>query len=509
MCGLLFAQNIPDIDFKRFSGALRKQQWRGPDYQQVKKIADNVFLGHVRLAILDPDVRASQPFRSQCGRYQILFNGEIYNHLKIRKELNLNCITMSDTETILEGFVHIGGEIFEKLEGMFAVVIWDAEETDFWAARDRYGIKPLFHYPGELSGAHIYASECASIRSLVDCEVDQESVREWKLIRRPAQRKSFFKNIEEVLPGSIVRNGKTIRQLEKYNLESRCYDLKNLQKLISESVVEHELSDVENVALLSGGIDSSLITMFSNCNEVYTVGTEENNEFCEAAETARLLGRTLKIAETDAAEIRETWRELIRIKGEPLSVPNEALIYKVCSTMTQEQKVVLTGEGADEIFFGYDRIFRWASEQKSLTLEDFLNQYGYNSLENLTDRLRCELELLLNDKTPIEFVEDFFFSYHLPCLLRRMDFASMAASKEARVPFVYRKIIAYMYRQSSSIKIDSKESKIPLRRILEDNGLDNVTKRKKIGFSATLDAKHSRFDEYERFQDFNLEVLGW
>ena len=509
MCGFLYARNVANINKDRFIRALQKQKWRGPDNEQIEHSTYGAYLGHVRLAIIDPDDRSSQPFTSACGRYSILFNGEIYNHEKIRQQLGLSCRTTSDTETILESFVQCGDKIFNEFEGMFAFIIHDSLTGDFVAVRDRYGIKPLFMYSNESKGTFILSSECVSIRDLVTCQVDELSLKEWRLIRRPMRGRSFFKEIREVLPGSVVKSGVLLRSIPPFEQNKSEYNESEVNGLLINSIKEHQLSDVENVSLLSGGIDSSIITAYSQCNDIYTVGMRENNEFNAASQTASFLKRHLNVLEIPKSHVEEVWHDLIKVKGEPLYLPNEALIYSVCRAMTPKQKVVLTGEGADEVFFGYDRIYRWAVSKSRINLKDFLEHYAYSNLDNLTDRLREDLETLLKGKKPVDFVEDFFFSYHLVCLLRRMDFASMAASKEARVPFVCRKIINYMYRRSPTIKISIAESKIPLRKVIEDIGLTHVLDRKKIGFSATIDLNHTRHEEYEKFQYMNLETLGW
>ena len=507
MCGVLFAQNVPGLSAAGFAEALQKQSWRGPDKQNIEALEDGLFLGHVRLSIIDPVERSSQPFTSTDGRFRILFNGEIYNHETLRNDLNLKCRTKSDTETIVEGFNSVGPKIFDMLDGMFAIIIFDSKTGDIWSVRDRYGIKPLYMY--RRSGALIFSSECISIRELVECTVDPESLDEWRLLRQPMRGKSFFREIDNVLPGTVMKNGIVRFELEGFSRSGVPFDQKTLEDIVSQSVAAHELSDVENVALLSGGVDSSLITALSSCKAVYTVGTNTNNEFAAARETAALLNRSITEVRLENDDLETALRELTRLKGEPLYVPNEALIYSVCRNMKPEQKVVLTGEGADEVFFGYDRIFRWAVGQARIDLREFLSLYGYASVDYMTPRLKTDLEELLADQTPIEFVEDFFFLYHLPTLLRRMDFASMAASKEARVPFVSRALIEFMYRVDPRVRLDDEASKKPLRKILRDLGLAGVLERKKIGFSATPVAGMTRLEEYKRFQDINLELLGW
>ena len=509
MCGILFSKNSRNtIDTETFKGALLKQAWRGPDAIGVSKEDFGVHLGHVRLSILGLSDACNQPMLSRCGRFKIIFNGEIYNHLEIRKKFNLNCQTQSDTETLLEAFSLQGTSVFDLLDGMFALVIFEVETGDWWAARDRYGIKPLFKH--NVNEHMIVSSETVSIRDLVDSSVSEESLNEWRLIRRPMPGATFFNGIDEVLPGSVIFNGKLLFKLNLANADEQenfCQD--SLQEILQQSVKTHELSHVDNVCLLSGGIDSSIITSLSTSQKTYTVGLDGNNEISEARETAFLLSKVLDEVLLSPESMIDAWKHLIELRGEPLSVPNEGLIYLVCKAMKSSEKVVLTGEGADEIFFGYDRIYREAALGSQMTLEKFYQFYSYSKRDFKTERLDDYIQDLMFDKSSIQFVEDFFLQIHMTGLLRRMDMSSMAASKEARVPFVTRTLIDYMYRRPTEIKINSEYSKIPLRSICTNLGLNGPVNRKKIGFSSTINGVKSRFEEYSNFRKFNLEVLNW
>jgi asparagine synthase (glutamine-hydrolysing) len=200
---------------------------------------------------------------------------------------------------------------------------------------------------------------------------------------------------------------------------------------------------------------------------------------------------------------------LTRLRGEPLAVPNEGLIHAACAAMTGDEKVVLTGEGADELLFGYDRIYRWALEQKRFDPLAFLERYGYSDTLRPTARLLDLLLGLAEGRRAIDAVEDYFFTVHLPGLLRRMDFASMAASKEARVPFADRRLVDYCYRAPAAARLDAQHAKLPLRALLDARGLHAPLSRPKIGFAASTQAHASRSDEYRAFQDLILEELSW
>jgi asparagine synthase (glutamine-hydrolysing) len=508
MCGILFADQREGqgIDRATFAALLECQRWRGPDSSHVVPVG-RFLLGHNRLSIIDPIARSDQPMFSACGRFAIVFNGEIYNHRALREGIPLEFRTQSDTETILQGFIHFGEPIFEKLEGMFALIILDVERGTWVAARDRFGIKPFFYH----SSRQLFfaASEGAVVARAIEAPPSAESVEEWRMLRRPTPGYSYFEGVSELLPGQLLRSDGSSRLFGVKTASSDAYSSERFAELLQRSIAAHQLSDVGNVALLSGGLDSAVVVALSEVGKTYTVGLPGNNEFEGACETAQVLNRELVQTVVANEEIFETWRVLTRLRGEPLSVPNEALIFKVCHSMQPNEKVVLTGEGADELMFGYDRIYRWALASKWAGIEDFLRMYGYSDSTPPTERFQAFVEHLREGKSLIEFVEDFFYEFHLTGLLRRMDFASMAASKEARVPFVDVGLVNYMYRRQPDCKLTPEFSKLPIRTLALNLGLSGALNRKKIGFSASSDTKVSKYVEYAVFQEVVLGELGW
>lgn len=511
MCGLLFLQqNKPNvIDFEMFEAALQMQSWRGPDATGLQKSEDGHFyFGHNRLTILDSSEKANMPMTSSNGRYTILYNGEIYNHQALRDELDLSCTTGSDTETILEGYAKIGEEIFTKLDGMFAIVLYDKENHSWICARDPLGIKPLFYYKSQ--DVILIGSEPAPIANLIGANPSKDSIKEWKLIRRPMPGCSYFEHVNEVLPGTVMRSDASVSRFwaieDVLNGE---FSQDVFEEKIRESIFMHEMNDYETVSFISGGLDSAVVSAVSSVGVLYTVGLSQNNEFEGAKETANIINKAVKEVEVAPKALEDAWRKLTVLRGEPLSVPNEGLIHLACQSMGKTEKVVLTGEGADELLFGYDRIFKWASEQDEISIEEFLERYAYHDSSILTSRLRTYIEKLMSDKKPVEFIEDFFIYVHLPGLLRRMDFGSMSASKEARVPFVTKGLYGYMYRRSFECRNRDGMSKYPLKLLALKLGLEGAVNRKKIGFSATLGKGNSRFSEYDHFQNIVLTQLGW
>jgi asparagine synthase (glutamine-hydrolysing) len=507
MCGILFIEDRKNrVTKESFLIALNSQKWRGPDNLGVKYYGDFFKLGHNRLTILDNSSDANMPMEND--KFCIIFNGEIYNHLELRKKYKLVCKTHSDTETLLEGYTLFGKKFLLDLRGMFSCILFDKEKNTWIAFRDHFGIKPLYgHISDDLL---IFASEVNTIKNLIpeNISISEQSILEWKSFRRPLPGNTFFNEIFEVLPGYMVNslgNNELFFDFRQETLE--VYSDELFEKYLKESINVHQLSDYKNVSLLSGGLDSAVILGLSDVQTSYTVGLPDNNEFSGAIDTAAILNRSLIQVEINNFDLVESWKKLVLLKGEPLSLPNEGLIYLVCNQMDKNEKVVLTGEGADELLFGYDRIFMWANNSTELKIDEFIDLYCYNYV-GITERMKKYLIKLSFGKSPIQFLEDFFIDFHLPGLLRRMDFASMSASKEARVPFVDVKLFSLMYRKDFKVRLKNNRSKFPIVSVAKNLDLFGAISRKKVGFSATLDQESKR-DEYRKFQKICLETLKW
>ncbi len=509
MCGILFIDQKKKIISKsNFIKVLNSQNWRGPDNTSYEILNNNkIFLGHNRLTILDKKSRSNQPMKSEDGRYLIIFNGEIYNYTEIIKKYKLKLRTTSYTEVILKGFILKGKNILNDLDGMFSFIIYDKKKSEWFCARDRFGIKPLFIYQD--INKTVIGSEPGSIAKLLKLKIDHSSILDWKLFRAPAPHYTYFKKLTQ-FPKSCYRTNKINQNIKYYNLKKKNNKINftKIKNLINKSIYSHQMGDVSCTSLLSGGIDSTIILKNSTkVKRCYSVGLKKNNEFLAASKISRKLKKRISLISVENQELISTWKYLTRLKKEPLSVPNEGLIYLVCKKMNKKNKIVLTGEGADEIFFGYDKIFRWALMQNKLNLRKFIELYGYSNTVKPTVRFMKYIRKLAAKKKVIDFVEDFFYDFHLPTLLRRMDFASMAASKEARVPFVSKDIIENLYRKNPILKINKNYSKIPLRKYIEKINLDFVLKTKKIGFSAEINTKFNKFHNYSKFQNIVLKTF--
>ena len=444
---------------------------------------------------------------SEDGRYFLIFNGEIYNYKEIIKKYKLKLKTTSDTEVVLKGYILKGKNILDELDGMFSFVIYDKKKSIWFCARDRFGIKPLYIYQDKTKT--VIGSEAGSIAKLLNLKIDYLSIKEWKLLRSPAPNYTFFKKLHQ-FPKSCYRESNSINNISYYNLKKnkKKINLKKIKQLIKYSIQSHQMGDVSCTSLLSGGIDSTIILKNSSkVKRCYSVGLKDNNEFVAAKKISRELDKRISLITVNVHKLKSTWKFLTKLRNEPLSVPNEGLIYLVCKKMSKNNKIVLTGEGADEIFFGYDKIFRWSLSQKNLNLKKFIQLYGYSNTLKPTSRFIKYIKKLSAKKKVIDFVEDFFYDFHLPILLRRMDFASMAASKEARVPFVSKEIIENLYRKNPKLKIDKNYSKKPLRNYIKNINLNFILNMKKIGFSADTENKKDKFHNYSIFQNIVLNTF--
>lgn len=504
MCGLIYVES-DKISKDKVEQSIEGISFRGPDFSKTIILDNKYLLSHCRLSILDLHERSNQPMTSKSGRYSILFNGEIYNYKQIANELKLKLDTTSDTEVVLEGYELIGDKIFEKLDGMFAIVIYDLHNNSWVATRDLFGIKPLYIY--KKNETTVISSETKAIKDLVNVTPSLDSVIEWEIFRSPIPGKTFYNEIDEVLPGQVINNNLNTKFHSKLENNDKKFIQEEFEELLSNSIKKHTLSDVQNTALISGGIDSSIITNETNFINYYSIGLDTNNEFSDTQETSIKLDKNVVNHSIKIKELINNWKYLTQIKGEPIFLPNEGLIYEICKQMNKDEKVFLTGEGADELLFGYDRIFRWAMTEK-FDLNNFLKLYTY-SRKKPTNRFLTFIEDLNKDKSNINFLEDFFIQFHLKTLLRRMDFSSMVASKEARVPFVDKSLFNYMYRKEAKIKLDSINSKLPLRKYASKNSLEFILNRKKIGFSAKTSLEGNTINEYDKFRDIVLSSIGW
>ena len=512
MCGILFTNNS-QISYKIFRNALNLMLHRGPDIAPATSEIQQYKLGHTRLKILDLDDRNNQPFVSNDGRFIMVYNGEIYNFKELAKQFNISLRTTGDTEVLLELYARFGSEMLKHLNGMFSFVILDTQTNQFFAARDRLGVKPLY-YANE-NGAFIFSSEVAPILALIaNHEFDSIGIRQYRKLRTFFNGRTIYSSIKMFPAGHYMQNEKlqSYWQLPLYEKPEPADD--ELYELIKSSVEYRCISDVPVGSYLSGGLDSTIITAFAKFNigtlHTWTVGFKDENEFEYSDLAANHFNTIHKKVLVEENEFVETAMNLILKRKEPLSVPNEVLLYLMTKKVKKNNTVVLSGEGADELFFGYDRIFRWASKN-GWDLVQFANLYSYGTNDDL-EIVEDAISPFMKYEKPIDIVAAFVQTAHLHGLLRRLDNATMLNSVEARVPFVDYRLIERMAGVSFDYKMKDGLVKSPLKKIFYSTLPKMIIERKKIGFPVPLEkinfgVKYNA-NGMDNWLAFNLDTIG-
>ncbi|CAM3438443.1 asparagine synthase (glutamine-hydrolyzing) [Aequorivita lipolytica] len=379
MCGFLVEYDLggqPILSKSDFLGLLSKSRLRGPDSQGWFSNGINLQLGFNRLAILDLTVAGEQPMHSHSGRYTIVFNGEIYNHLQLRKRLDFSRFTgYSDSETITACLVEWG--VFKtvtELNGMFSLAVYDKELAEIHLIRDFAGIKPLFY--GWDERTLVASSQYDQIFSHPKYNTKSIDPQVLKLYLEqhfmPAPF-GLYKDTYQVDPGEIVtfkNDGKITKtrywempKASAHTISDREEALLYISEKLSQSVQSQLLSDVPLGAFLSGGVDSSLITSFmknhSTRPQVFTVGSDSqiHDESERAKQFAEAMDVQQEIWNLSAIEVLGYWEEAMASLHEPLADFSILPTYLVSKLAKKKVTVSLSGDGGDELFFGYERFW--------------------------------------------------------------------------------------------------------------------------------------------------------
>ena len=508
MCGLLFSTD-PRVGRDAFVTALAMMEHRGPDVPGCYAAHGGAQLGHNRLTIVDLDARSNQPFYSRDGRYAIVFNGEIYNYRELIRQHRLTTRTSGDTEVLLELYAAHGPRMLPWLNGMFAFVILDLESGDWFAARDRLGVKPL--YLVDDGDGVTLASEIAPLVWLYDrTAIDPIGLRQYRKLRAFFNGRTLYRGIGMVPAGHYLENGRLRRWWELPRGPQTPPSDEELRALVESAVALRLVADVPIGSYLSGGLDSTIVAALSGRPHTWTVGFAEHNEF----EWGRLAAERLHSRHTevliDADEFVTLAAAMVRKRREPLSVPNEVLLYRMTQEVKRRNTVVLSGEGADELFFGYDRVFRWAAEG-AWDLATFARLYAYGSHDDL-EIVEDALAPFRSYGGSLEVVAAFFQVAHLHGLLRRLDNSTMLCGVEARTPFVDYRLVERLAGVSFGYRMQKGIVKAPLKRVFADVVPAAIIARAKIGFPVDLDAMplggRAGQTSMDRWLAFNLEELA-
>ncbi len=377
MCGItgIMAFNeIGRMHMIHLANATSQLKHRGPDYQN-NFVSEWVGLGHRRLSVIDPTPNGHQPMADQSGRYQIVYNGEIYNYQGLRHSLiNQGAIfkSDSDTEVLLNLFIQEGEACLQKLNGCFALAIFDLEKNELFLARDRFGINPLLYYIDQ--DKFVFGSEMRSLLAYnIPRNLDYQSLNLYLELNYVPAPHTMLEGIRKLPPGTFLKvSAPRIAPQTYYNLPqpenatkpplSYEQQQKELFGLMEQSVVSRMVADVPLGTFLSGGIDSSIVTALASRHDpdlnTFSIGYRDQPYFDET-EYARMvadkLGTRHTVFELSTLDLHQSLFDVWEHLDEPFADSSALPVYVLSKLTRQSVKVALSGDGADELFGGYHK----------------------------------------------------------------------------------------------------------------------------------------------------------
>lgn len=536
MCGI-YITNIP-FEKNEIVEKLKSIEYRGPDNLGYEKV-DDISLGHLRLAILDLDVRSNQPY--DFGNLKIVFNGEIYNFEDIKKELvalGYTFETTSDTEVLIKGFSEWGKEMLPKLNGMFAFAIYDAKNNTVFCARDRMGVKPFFYYWKDGS-----FEICSQLRPLINPErkIAQGAVSIYLDCGYIPSPYSIIEDVYKLPPGNfmeidLVKKTKTISEfwnLKPVKIRDISYEdaKKELHELLIDAVKIRLQSDVPLGSFLSGGIDSALVSAIASKISktpvnTFTIGFEDPkfDESKVAAQFAAIIGSNHTEMICGPNDALEMMTKFVKVYDEPFADSSALPSLLLNSITKQHVTVALSGDGGDESFIGYWHLLLVEKFKKisfiPYPIRKFLNIFNWHKIfktrpETIKGILgvKDENELIVRIFTSFDSLQknqDLSWIKHYKIFenlakepLQRaadlniklwlendsnvkVDRASMASSVEVRSPFLDYRIIEFARTLPLQYRYKNGVTKKIVRDILSEYIPEQVFNQPKKGFAIPL-----------------------
>lgn len=517
---------------------------RGPDRFAHIQLGPCTFW-HFRLSVIDPTDGGNQPLSTPCGRYTLIFNGEVYNYKALKKQFNLPCIGESDSEVVLLLFNAMGVDSLALLEGMFSLAIWDTQDKELTLARDRIGIKPLYY--SKVTGLGFsFASELKGLQALGPTRPSNKHLADYFNLGFVPGQNTLFEGIHQVRPGCYIqlKDGK-VNHREFYSLFDRVkerpsiptsYDgaKKVLRELIYKSVEDRLVADVPLGCFLSGGIDSSLVVavaqnLLGSKLQTFSIGFKEAafNEAYYAEKIAHHLGCEHREKVFEQKDLLDIFSNYLSMTGQPFGDTSLLPTSLVSQFAREHVTVALSGDGGDEGFLGYG-MYTWAKRLDNILFRNagrlanpFIKSLGssrYKRAFGLFEEHKKE-----NRQRHIFSQEQYFFSqkeirslqieecsfssqppipswmnaqekqaffdycWYLPDdLLVKVDRASMAQSLEVRVPLLDHRIVEFALGLPVHWKKRNSVTKYILKDILFDLVPKEYFNRPKQGFSVPL-----------------------
>ncbi len=524
MCGIiaLAGKNLNKIDDTKVKAMLSTLSFRGPDDQDFVRLGKGstyAILGQTRLSIIDLS-GGHQPMKDNTEDVTVTFNGEIYNYQELRKDLESrghHFSTKSDTEAILKAYIEYGDRCVDQLDGMFAFVIWDNRNSKLFIARDRFGKKPLY-YAFDKENNLIIASEIKAILATdLKGQIDPIAIDNYLALTYIPPWKTIYSNIKTLPPAhsAIYTNGKIeikkYWKLEKKPIKVSYEDAKmKVKELFDIAVKKRMIADVEIGALLSGGVDSTLICAYAQKYSNHPLKTfslgygDLINELPYAKQASEKIGTDHYTLQA-SPDLTDELKLVTEYMDEPHSSSSNFPQHLVSKLASSKVKVALSGDGADELFMGYGWYWKYWNTSKFQRIKNliFSNQFNeykkYISIFSKKERqLFMKDSKIVNDdiigeeatvitSNGINKINIFDLTTYLPGqLLVKVDRTSMMNSLEVRCPFLDYQLAEYVYSLPTEYKMDRKNGKIILKDILSEIIPKDFVYRKKQGFGAPV-----------------------
>lgn len=540
MCGFVgFSNHINNAD-EVLGLMMDRIKHRGPD-SEGKYIDENVAMGFRRLSLIDLSENGGQPIYNEDKTLVLTFNGEIYNFKELRAELEQaghSFYTKTDSEVLIHGYEEWGEELLDKLRGMFAFIIYDKNKNELFGARDFFGIKPLYY--AKFGETFMWGSEIKSFldHPAFEKELNEDVLETYLTFQYSPTEQTFFRNVFKLPAAHCFKYKDGELSVRRYwevkftpDEEPTLEDWVNrISDTFKDSVEAHKFADVEVGSFLSSGVDSSYVAAEADVDKTFTVGfgeDEKYNEIGYAKEFSKYIGKE-NFSKVITPE--EYWNSLEKIQyqmDEPLADPAAIALYFVCQIASEKVKAVLSGEGADEIFGGYNiyhnpadmapyfKIPRPIRKAVGAGASHLPKKHGVNYLirgsKDLEERFignaymfsekerKALLKIKTNAPDAMEITKPFYdrssqndqvtqmqyLDLHLWMtgdILLKADKMSMAHSLELRVPFLDKKIMELAEQIPTRYRVTKTETKYAMRLAALRACPPQTAKKDKLGF---------------------------